>query len=135
LRIDQTLEQVKNSYFSWLPHFLKPWFKVTTERDRVHFDLLSNKAPLLTLKPLPVIGSERIVFSITGGWLVSPKSVGSFEFRSVLGHRYFLIVITDFRPSLPSFVYQLTQAAVHLAVMIFFRKHLEVLRPAFSKRN
>ena len=50
---------------------------------------------------------------------------GRLEFREVLGGRYVLAAIHDFTPSLPWFIYNQTQARVHLWVMHAFQRYLK----------
>jgi len=74
--------------------------------------------------------ADRQLFYITGGLLARGPgeqvegSPGRFEFREVLGGGAMIAAIHDFRPALPWYVYEWTQALVHLWVMRGFRRHL-----------
>lgn len=122
---------VAEKYTIWLPRFLKPWVQVTVDEERtIRFYFLRLKRPLLELsysesRSFP----DRTLFYITGGLLVSshPGLRGRLEFREVLNGRYVLAAIHDFSPSLPWFIYNRTQALVHLLVMHAFRRYLEKL--------
>ena len=79
--------------------------------------------PLLLLKHAPERTTPtRELFRITGGLLArtgGPR-VGRLEFRTVLGGTAVLAAIHDFIPTLPWYIYRLTQAVVHLWVMQAF---------------
>ena len=80
---------------------------------------------LLTLKRAPSRCTPEIeVLSITGGLLVrkAARTEGRFEFRRIRGERdTVLIVLQNYAPSLPWYLYETTQAIAHLLVMRCFR--------------
>ena len=73
---------------------------------------------------------ERQLFYVTGGLLAETSGPrrGRLEFREVLGGAAVLAAIHDFTPTLPWWVYQVTQALVHLLVMRSFGRHLGGIR-------
>ncbi len=70
---------------------------------------------------------DRQLFYIVGGHLVRRRDYGWLEFRRVLDGRYVIAAIHEFVPTLPWFIYVLTQAVVHLWVMDRFGKYLDRL--------
>jgi len=70
---------------------------------------------------------ERSLFYIVGGLLCQTPQRGRLEFREVSDGSYLLVAIHDYKPSLPWFIYILTQAKAHLLVMYLFGKHLKEL--------
>lgn len=71
---------------------------------------------------------DRQLFYITGGLLARKvhraASRPRIEFREVLGGRYVLAALHDFRPTLPWFLYNLTQAPLHLWTMKRFARRI-----------
>lgn len=118
-------------YTIWLPRFFKPWVRVTVDTERtIHFYFLGLNEPLLELSYSEERStSDRTLFYITGGLLSSPRPGlrGRLEFREVLDSTCVLAAIHDFTPSLPWFIYNRTQALIHLWVMHSFSKYLERL--------
>jgi hypothetical protein len=74
-------------------------------------------------------GPDRELFRIEGGALVaaSNESHARLEFREVLDGSAVLAAIHDYRPRLPWWLYNATQAQAHLAVMRGFARHLSRL--------
>ena len=98
-------------------------------RDRVHFRLIGMKQPLLTLETdTEASERDRHLFRIQGGLLAARSGRGYLEFRSTLDNQL-LVAIQDYKPSLPWWVYRITQAQLHLWVMRAFRRHLEKQGP------
>ena len=132
-------EWVAHEYMRWLPTFVWPLLTVRVRDDRViRFYLRFPKICLLELT-LDVDQSvpDRQQFWITGGRLARVKEggpPGRFEFREVRGGRSLLAAIHDFRPALPWFIYNASQALVHLWVMRGFGRHLRGIKqtPALS---
>tara|TARA_R110002096_G_scaffold67332_14_gene163450 strand:+ start:5827 stop:7260 length:1434 start_codon:yes stop_codon:yes gene_type:complete len=74
----------------------------------------------------------RRVFYIRGGLLTRSREEppGRFEFRVVEEGRAIIAAIHEYAPRLPWFIYQFTQAKVHLLVMRAFAAHLRRERAA-----
>jgi hypothetical protein len=69
--------------------------------------------------------SDRRVYRITGGRLArTADRDGRMEFRSTPDGRSVLVAVHDYAPTLPWYVYNLTQANAHLTVMRGFGRHL-----------
>lgn len=122
---------IAEKYTLWLPRFLHPFIRVDVDSQRTcRFYLRGIRAPLLVLKfSVERSNLHRTLFYITGGLLASRKTRlrGRLEFREVLGKRYVIAAIHDFSPSLPWFIYNWTQALMHLWVMHGFRRYLRKL--------
>lgn len=125
---------VAGEYAAWLPSFFSPWLKVeTTEAGNVRFIVrpLGGWGPRLSLLEFSYSADRssqtRQLYYLTGGLLLrrgSGRPRGRLEFRAVPGQDQCLAAVLDFRPSLPWWIYRLTQAQVHLIVMRFFARHL-----------
>ena len=121
-------DTMANEYFGWLPRFLNPFIKITTENNVIVFSLIFKNLKLLILeKSVERSTSDRQLFYILGGLLVSKNnnSRARLEFRDVLNGRLTIAAIHDFYPSLPWYIYVCTQAQLHLMVMYFFNRHLK----------
>ncbi len=122
---------VAAEYVRWLPRFLLPAVKVTMKADGTwHFNILFFSKPILILKYSPERSTpDRQLFYIVGGSLVSKENLGRgrLEFREVLDGTAILAAIHEFRPNLPWYLYNLTQAQAHLWVMRNFKRRLAAL--------
>lgn len=121
-------EWVATEYARWLPRFVWPFLAaVVDEQGVIHFRLRVTGWTLLELTPAPQAStSDRQMFHITGGLLARVDGAyrGRFEFREVLGGESIIAAIHDFRPTLPWYVYNLSQALVHLVVMWGYGRYL-----------
>lgn len=125
-------EWVADEYMRWLPRFVWPFLTVRTHGGVIRFELRLFGWSLLELTRAPERSSEdRQQFLISGGLLarVDPNLRGRFEFREVLGRQRIIAAIHDFQPALPWYVYNSTQALVHLVVMRGFGRHLGRVQP------
>ncbi|MEO1334176.1 MAG: nucleoside-diphosphate sugar epimerase, partial [Myxococcota bacterium] len=118
-----------HEYMRWLPSFVWPLLTCrVSEGGVVRFYVRSTSLFLLELSHAPERSQpDRQLFRITGGLLAKvaeTASPGRFEFREVLQGRHLIAAIHDFRPALPWFIYNLSQALVHLWVMKGFGRHL-----------
>lgn len=124
-------EFVKSEYLRWLPAFLRPFIGVTQQGLNIEFWIFSRRIVMLKLMSnAERSSSDRQQLAIESGWLVGSGNHGRLEFRVVLGGRYVLAAIHEFKPALPWFIYKYTQARLHLWVMNAFRKHLGSLNSA-----
>ena len=125
-----TARDVADEYLRWLPRLGWPLLQVRVEHGRVaHFELRPGGHTLLTLRFTADRSPEgRQLFYVTGGGLAGEgERAGRLEFRQVLGGEAVLAAVHDFSPRLPWYIYNSTQALVHLMVMRRFRRHLERL--------
>ncbi|MCI5072368.1 NAD-dependent epimerase/dehydratase family protein [bacterium] len=116
---------IKKRYFLWLKHVLKPLVDIVYISQQSIFKFKLFKLTILTLKLNKHRShKDRQLLYINKGILVAEKNRGRLEFRTVLNNRYVLAAIHDYKPSLPWFIYTLTQAKVHALVMKCFANHL-----------
>ena len=73
-------------------------------------------------------GLGRQSLQIQSGLLVAQDNQGRLEFTEFLNRTVVLAAIHDFKPRLPWFIYQRTQAVLHLWVMKKFENHLSSLK-------
>lgn len=120
---------IAEKYTIWLPRYLKPFIRVRVDQTRkISFFVMGIGFPLLEMSYSEHRSTvDRTLFYITGGLLAQQNTGlrGRLEFREVLGGRYVLAAIHDFTPSLPWFIYNQTQARVHLWVMHAFQRYLK----------
>jgi len=117
--------EIGEEYFNWLPEKLNGVLRAERDGDLVKFFVIGLSVPLLVLQ---LIRGEhnlaRVKFHIVGGLLSRTTDTGWLEFRSVAGGKYVLSSINEFMPSLPWYLYTLTQAPVHAWIMHQFSRHL-----------
>jgi uncharacterized protein YbjT (DUF2867 family) len=128
IRSGRSAAWVAEEYVRWLPRFFRQILRVSVDEARtVCFFLWPLRRPLLILSFATDRSSpDRQLFFVTGGVLSRVSSEGRprLEFRTVLDGTIVLAAIQDFWPRLPWFIYELTQALVHLLVMRAFARHL-----------
>ena len=118
---------VAAEYMKWLPRFGWPFMKVVVIGRLVRFQVALLGLTLLQLRLEPEESADdRQLFTVTGGALAKPNEElpGRLEFREVLDDRTVIAAVHDFTPRLPWFLYNLSQAIVHLWVMWGFGRHL-----------
>ncbi|MEE2682175.1 MAG: NAD(P)H-binding protein [Planctomycetota bacterium] len=133
--VDWTPSRIVSGYWEWLGWWGGPLLKVRTKPtpdqqavESVDIDLMSC-IRMLSLRRDPArcsAGSE--VLAITGGLLLRRNATtsGRFEFRRIAGDpKTILVVLQDYAPSLPWYLYEMTQAVIHLVVMRAFRGWLK----------
>jgi hypothetical protein len=128
LQQGQNATWVADTFFQWLPHFARPF--VLCEVDETGTCRIFSRFPKLHLLTLSFqqkhSSPDRRMYFITGGLLARGHNElkPRFEFRDVLGGRYTIAAIHDFRPQLPWGLYILTQAVIHLIAMRTFQKYM-----------
>ncbi len=129
----KTAAWIAEEYFRWLPRFFSFLIRIEIRDTFCNFYLLVPQLRLLILeKSLERSQSDRQLLYIRGGLLASKQLRGRLEFREVLGGRFILAAIHDFRPALPWIIYKWTQAVVHLVVMHAFGRHLKRIQESGS---
>lgn len=119
---------VARRYQTWLPRFFKYLIKVDPSGDSAIFRVFG--ICLLKLYFVKDRSDEdRQLFYVVDGVLVKRTDYGWLEFRRVLDGRYVISAIHEFVPTLPWYIYMLSQAMVHLWVMKNFGKYLARDRP------
>jgi len=126
-----TAGNVAVEFSRWLPAALRPLLRVTVTGDGVcSFFAPLVPWPLLVMElQLERSSPDRVLLRVTGGLLVRYDPKSRLEFREMLGGRFVITGIYDFQPRLPWFLYVVTQAIAHLAVMFAFGRHLGELPP------
>ena len=95
------------------------------------------KDPILVLENSKERSSEnRVLFFIKGGKFakVSDNSRARLEFRRILDTNECLIAIHEYEPSLPWFIYSITQARIHLIVMSLFGLETKILAKTLDSK-
>lgn len=117
---------VAQEYFDWLPLFFSTLIKVKVEGDYCTFYLVHPDVKILILKRSVERSSpDRQLLYVVGGLLSGKQDRGRLEFRVVLGRKYVMAALHEFRPRLPWWIYKFSQALVHLVVMRAFGEHLK----------
>jgi uncharacterized protein YbjT (DUF2867 family) len=120
--------RVAEAYGRWLTRsFLTALFVEQKPDGSLRFVWRLPRLPLLELTPTPHSRADttRRAFYITGGALARPiDPPGRFEFRVFPDAGCVVAAIHGYAPRLPWYVYEATQALVHLAVMRAFGAHL-----------
>ncbi|MEM7675634.1 MAG: NAD(P)H-binding protein [Myxococcota bacterium] len=129
LPVEHRAKWAAHEYMRWLPSFVWPLLTCrVSDEGVVRFYVRATSMFLLELSHAPDRSQpDRQLFRITGGLLAKvteKSSPGRFEFREVLQGRFLIAAIHDFRPALPWFIYNFSQALVHLWVMKGFGRHL-----------
>lgn len=114
---------VASQYFAWLDRVGLGALTVRESGGTVTLGVSVWPRPLLVLERIED-SSDRVVFRIAGGDLVSPAPNATFEFREVLGGRAVVVSIAGYRPRLPWWLYRITQAEAHRLVMALFGRYL-----------
>lgn len=119
---------VARRYSIWLPRFFNNIVKVEVdESGNCYFYFRFMRRSLLELTFSEDRSFKgRPLYYITGGLLarLNHQKRGRLEFREVLQGKYVLVAIHDYIPTLPWFIYDLTQALLHLWVMRKFGQYL-----------
>ncbi len=117
---------VAQDYMTWLPRTLGFLVRVHAQHERfLNFDFFGIPKPLLILEYEPSRSqTDRQLFYVREGLLSAETNRGRLEFREVLGGRFVMAALHEFRPKLPWYIYRFTQAQLHLWVMKRFQRHL-----------
>ncbi len=123
----QSARWIGEEYVRWLPSVPIPGLRCETDGPSVGFFLRPVRKPLLVLR----LSDERslkgrALFYIDGGLLARTDSErrGRFEMRITADGEHVLAAVHEFRPRLPWYLYNATQALAHLVVMHLFGRHL-----------
>ena len=125
-----TATECAKEYIGFLQRLFGFLLTVSVSADSsCRFYIWPFKKPLLVLSFSKERSTEdRALFYIRGGVLAKVQGRGRFELREILGSRFLLAAVLEFRPRLPWFIYRATQAKVHLWVMRRFGRHLNSIR-------
>ncbi|MFZ5595921.1 MAG: NAD-dependent epimerase/dehydratase family protein [Bacillota bacterium] len=118
-------------YSYWLPRLFRTIVKVKVDSKGCYFYFRFFPKSLLDLTfSFDRSSKDRPLYYITGGLMARLGRLphqGRLEFREVLKNSHVLVAIHDYVPSIPWFLYSITQARLHLWVMHNYRKHLASL--------
>lgn len=114
-------------YPSWLGSLLRRFLRVDVEEGgRLRFRSRLGGLALLVLEHVPgSSATDRVLYRVTGGLLARPGQSGTLEFREVKGDGTVLILVRDFEPRLPWWIYRWTQAVAHGFIMRKFGRALK----------
>lgn len=125
----QDADWVGRYYTAWLENFLNPWIKTETDNKlNCKIGFLNKKLLMLELSYSSERSTpDRALYYINDGILTDKRKNkrGRMEFRKIPGKDEAIIAIHDYTPSLPWFIYYLTQANAHLFVMNAFKNHIK----------
>lgn len=123
-------DETARYYVKWLSTFLNPWVKTEVD-DQLNCKIgfLGDRTLLELSYSADRSSKDRSLYYITDGLLMDPESNerGRMEFRKIPGSNEVIIAIHDYLPSVPWFVYYITQAYMHAFVMANFRRHMHKL--------
>ena len=120
------------NYSIWLPKlFMGTLVRVKVDQEGCNFYVRFLRKSLLDLTFSHTRSSkDRPLYYITGGLLARLGRLphrGRLEFRAVLNNQYVLVAIHDYVPTIPWFIYNVTQALQHVWVMHKYGKYLKKL--------
>lgn len=112
-------------YVAWLGEALPGLLRIEQEGGRYGMVPLGFPAPALELTlDASATAPGRAVFRVTGGLLAGGEAGARLEFRKIAGDSRVFTAVQDFVPALPWAIYAVTQAPIHLGVMLAFGRHL-----------
>ncbi|PID01834.1 hypothetical protein CSV67_12240 [Sporosarcina sp. P2] len=120
-----TADETARYYVKWLSTFLNPWVKTDLDDElNCRIGFIGNRTLLELRYSAERSTKNRSLYYITGGLLMDSNSnePGRMEFRKIPGSNEVIIAIHDYLPSIPWFVYYITQANMHTFVMSSFRR-------------
>ncbi len=130
---DSSARSVADQYIRWLPWLFRCCLRCEEDSERNVCITLILPGVRLTLLEL-TFGldrspeEDRQIYFITGGLLVKqvdlPSRKPRLEFREVLDRSAILLAIHDYRPALPPWLYECTQALAHVFIARRFVRHL-----------
>jgi uncharacterized protein YbjT (DUF2867 family) len=130
-------EWAAREFMRWLPRGVWPPLRVEVDGDRTcSFFRLGGTRPLLVLRfARERSASDRQLFYVVGGRLARPNERARLELRVTPDRRHLLTAIHEYLPSLPWWLYVISQAYVHRWVMRRFGRHLASYRPVELPRR
>ena len=118
-------------YSRWLPKLFPVIIKVKVDQLGCYFYVRFLRRSFLDLTFSHESSSKDLaLYYITGGFLAKLNQLphrGRLEFRAVSNNRYVLAAIHYYVPTIPWYLYNITQALLHVWVMNKYGKHLERL--------
>ncbi|CAM4353386.1 NAD-dependent epimerase/dehydratase family protein [Lacicoccus alkaliphilus] len=118
-----SIEDTADYYINWLSRIGGKLINTSVDQNETSITLPFFKNPILVFEKSDERSYEdRLLFYIKGGQFSRTDDGGRarLEFRRILDTDEVLIALHEYEPTLPWFVYTLTQAKVHLLVMKAF---------------
>ncbi len=129
-------DEVADFYLRWLPRVMRSviWVKREVEPS-ISIRIIGIRSPLLVInyEPSPEDKAHE-KFHVVGGMLSKTTNTGWLEFRSINSGQYLIASLNEFIPSLPWFIYKITQAPAHKLTMSVFGKFLETSEASKNQR-
>ncbi|GAB3067108.1 NAD(P)H-binding protein [Salinicoccus sesuvii] len=132
-----SIDDTADYYVNWLSRMGGRFISTKVEEDVTSIALPFFKTPILILDRSEARSYEnRILYYIKGGKFSHEREKGRarLEFRRILDTDEVLIAIHEYEPTLPWFVYTLTQAKIHLIVMKAFGFETRLLANMLDSR-
>lgn len=126
LPLNWTMDLVLLEYCLWLKKTFTPFLDINLNiPGTIEFRIRFLNIKMLVLKRDDSRCTvDRQLLRITGGALAIPSAKARLEFRELPFKSDFIAAIHDYEPSLPWYLYRVTQALIHALVMRLFAKHL-----------
>ena len=118
-----SIDDTADYYVNWLSRIGGKFITTQVQDAETSITLPFFNNPILILERSEARSYEdRILYYIKGGQFSQERKDGRarLEFRRILDTNEVLVAIHEYEPTLPWFVYTLTQAKVHLLVMRAF---------------
>ena len=125
-----TADEVARYYVKWLALFLNPWVQTSVDNElNCEIGLIGDHTLLKLHYSADRSTTDRALYYISGGLLMDKRvnERGRLEFRKIPTSDEVIIAIHDYLPSMPWFVYYISQANMHLFIMWCFRRHMKKL--------
>ncbi|GAA3728977.1 NAD(P)H-binding protein [Salinicoccus jeotgali] len=132
-----SVDDAADYYINWLSRIGGKFITTRVRDAETSITLPFFKSPILVLERSKERSYEdRILYYIKGGKFSQERQDGRarLEFRRILDSNEVLIAIHEYEPTLPWYVYTLTQAKVHLLVMKAFGLETRVLANMLDSR-
>lgn len=132
-----TIEQTANYYANWLSRIGYTFINTEIKDETLSISLPFFKQPIIIMeKAVDRSDKDRVLFMIKGGLFVKKRENGRsrLEFRRVLDTNECIIAIHEYEPTLPWFIYTITQARIHLIVMTLFGWETKLLEKTLDSK-
>jgi len=134
---DWDAAQIVREYAKWLQRISLGIIRYRfDEEESLSLFLFVEKLLLLRFEPTPYSRKllRRRAYYITDGLLAEPADPpGRFEVRIFPENHCLVSAIHGFAPRLPWWLYAQTQARLHLAIMMLFKRYLRKIRNSMGK--
>lgn len=132
-----SVDDTADYYINWLSRIGGKFITTRVKDAETSITLPFFNSPILILERSKERSYEdRILYYIKGGKFSQERQDGRarLEFRRILDSNEVLIAIHEYEPTLPWYIYTLTQAKIHLLVMKAFGLETRVLANMLDSR-